>query len=68
MYSLNNMPAVGDSGAKAISYSKIEKQDGYYVFGVATSDLVAGKNYYVRAYAKTPLGYTYGEVLNFKTY
>lgn len=68
VYSLNNMPSVGDSGAKAISYSKIEKQDGYYVFGVATSDLAAGKTYYVRAYAKTPLGYTYGEVLNFKTY
>ena len=68
VYSLSNTPKIGDEGAKAVSYTKIEKQNGNYVFGVATSDIVGGKNYYVRAYAKTPLGYTYGEVLTFKTY
>lgn len=68
VYSLNNMPTVGAAGSTAVSYTKIENQNGVYVFGAPVSGLEEGKNYYVRAYAKTPLGYTYAEVLTFKTY
>ena len=68
VYSLSNQPTVGNPDSKAVSYTKCEKQNGYYVFGCATFDIEGGKNYYVRAYAKTNLGYTYGEVLTFKTY
>ncbi len=69
VYGLNNNPTVGDGSSISVSYTKIEKQDDYYVYGVAVSSgLTAGKNYYVRTYAKTQLGYTYGEVLTFRTY
>ena len=68
VYSLDSTPTVNETGSTAVSYTKIENQNGYYVFGAATSGIMAGKNYYVRAYAKTSVGYTYGEVLTFKTY
>ncbi len=69
VYGSNPLPTVGDGSSIAVSYTKIETQsDGYKVFGTAVYGLMAGQNYYVRAYAKTQLGYTYGDVLNFKTY
>ncbi len=68
VYGLESMPTVGDGVSKAVSYTKIETQNGYRVYGVAVTGLQAGKEYYVRTYAKTPLGYTYGETLVFRTY
>lgn len=69
VYGLNPMPTVGDGSSAAVSYTKIEQQsNGYYVFATPVYGLQAGKNYYVRVYAKTQLGYTYGEALSFKTY
>ena len=68
VYGLESMPTVGDGVSKSVSYTKIEKQGDYYVYGVAVTGLQAGKEYYFRTYAKTPLGYTYGEPLVFRTY
>lgn len=68
VYGLESMPTVGDGVSKTVSYAKIEKQDDNYVYAVAVTGLQAGKEYYVRTYAKTPLGYTYGEPLVFRTY
>lgn len=68
VYGLTNNPTVGDGFSTAVSYTKIEKQGNFYVYAAPVAGLTAGKNYYVRTYAKTQLGYTYGEVLTFRTY
>ena len=68
VYGTNNNPIVGDGASISVTYNQIEKQGDYYVYGSAVSGLVAGKIYYVRTYAKTAVGYTYGDVLSFRTY
>lgn len=69
VYGLDSLPTVGDGSSFAVSYTKIEQQsNGYYVFATPVYGLQANKNYYVRVYAKTQLGYTYGETLSFRTY
>ncbi len=68
VYGLNPTPTVGDGSSIAVSYTKIEQKDNYYVYGAAVSGLTANRNYYVRTYAKTAIGYTYGETLTFRTY
>ncbi len=68
VYGLNSNPKVGDGTSISLSYTQMEHQDNVYVFAAATGDLIPNKNYYVRVYAKTPLGYTYGESITFRTY
>lgn len=68
VYGLNSNPTVGDGSSIAVTYTKIEQQNGNYVYAATASGLTPNKTYYVKTYAKTPLGYTYGEVLTFRTF
>ena len=67
VYGLSSDPRIDDGSSIAVSYSAMQPVEGYYAYGVAVTGLTANKTYYVRTYAKTQLGYTYGEVLTFKT-
>lgn len=68
VYGTKNTPTIGDESSIVVSYKAIEKQDNVYVYGVGETGLQPNQIYYVRTYAKTALGYTYGEVLSFWTY
>ena len=68
VYGTNNNPIVGDGVSMSVTYNLIEQHGDYHVYGSVVPRLVADKTYYVRAYAKTAVGYTYGDVILFWTY
>lgn len=68
VYGLDPSPKVEDGSSIAIAAEDINKKNNLYGFWTELKKLEEGKNYYVRAYIRTQLGYFYGDVLNFKTY
>jgi len=68
VYGFDSSLKVDDGSSIAVSAAKINKSNNLYAFSTVLNGLEAGKNYYVRVYIKTQLGYTYGEALNFRTY
>lgn len=60
-------PTIGDGSSTTIQCDNaIVDHDNFYAFRRGL--LIANKTYYVRAYAKTILGYTYSDEWTFKTY
>ncbi len=64
----NSNPTVGGASCTSVAYTAMKQNDTWYIFGAMVQGLTANKTYYVRAYAKTVLGYTYGETQLFFTF
>jgi hypothetical protein len=70
VYGTNSNPVVNDGSSIMVSRQQhvAVPNTTYYAFATNVTGLSSNKVYYVRAYARTAAGYTYGGVLSFTTY
>ncbi|MBD5239754.1 MAG: carboxypeptidase regulatory-like domain-containing protein [Bacteroidales bacterium] len=68
VYSTNTMPTVNNSTKVQGTNAKYLTEYDAYQFERKITNLQNYKTYYVRAYAKTSLGYFYGETESFSTF
>ena len=70
VYGTNSNPTVNDGSSIIVSRQqhKAIPNTTYYAFSTDVTGLQPNKTYYVRAFAKTAAGYTYGGVLSCTTY
>lgn len=67
VYGTYSDPVVGSSSYTKVTATSMTEVSGAYRFTRTINDFGSGKVYYYRAYVKTSLGYTYGEVQSFTT-
>ncbi len=70
VYGTNSNPQVNDGLSIQVSRQKhvAVPNTSYYAFATMVTGLQPNKIYYVRTFARTAAGYTYGGVLSFSTY
>lgn len=70
VYGTNSNPQANDGSSIQVSRQKhiAVPNTSYYAFATTVTGLQPNKIYYVRAFARTAAGYTYGGVLSFSTY